>query len=152
MYLIESSLSKDVLHECFLSDKDLLEKYHVASGSGLEGCVDKTFDDLTGSHSSFKFYHIKNDNELVGFFGNETVDNVEFLTSIFVKPSFRNKESMSKAWSLITDHFDNKPFISGIYAKNTRAAKFFERNGGKVVEYLIVNNHPVILYGFNLGE
>lgn len=131
MYKIESTKNYYfILRYCYSNDKDLIEKFHVVAGTGLINCINKTIEDFKDMHESFKFYTIKKDESLFGYFGTEFINDTNFLTSFFIMPEFRNKEDSKEFWNIIFNHFDNKPFITGIYSNNTRASKWLEKNGG----------------------
>lgn len=122
-----------VLRFCYSQDKELIEKYHVTSGSSLTDCIAKTIEDFKNLHESFEFHIIKKDEEIFGYFGTEFINGVNFLTSFFILPQFRNKENSKEFFSMVRNHFNNESFITGIYAKNTRAESWLKKNGGVLV-------------------
>lgn len=140
---------KSIIKECFESDEDLLSKWHICSGEGLDICVDRTYGDIAVSGTDF--YSITKDGELVGFFGHEKVQNLNALTGFFIKPEYRNKEDVSQFWDIILKEL-NGPFICGIYEKNDRAKKFLEKNNGKLVASFKSGAHGALMYGFNLCQ
>jgi hypothetical protein len=144
MNLSKTDITKEILVECFSTDSELLSTYHIASGNTAEFCANKTFEDLKTALPSFQFFRVENDNNLIGFFGSED----KYLTTIFVKPEYRNKKDLNEFWGLILNHF-NGPFNTCIYEKNSRCAKFYERNGGMLKATPIVNGENTLFYYFN---
>lgn len=137
---------KEVLQECFSTDKDLISTYHIESGSNLDICVDRTAQDLSLADESFKLFLIYQDNELAGFFGKEH-DN--YLTTIFVKPSYRSRSAMEKIWEIISSHFISD-YYTAIYSKNTRAASFYSRNG-VCIDTFNVGTDEALAFKFSKG-
>lgn len=139
MNVVEIQPSKDFLKECFNTDKDLVEKWHIEAPSNSEVCASRTFDDLKNT-ISFKFYKIESNNDVVGFFGTEG----DFaITSFFVKPEYRDKSSL--IWDKMREKV-KPPFMCGIYKKNLRAAKFLEKMNGKIK----VNKDNKLVYVFEV--
>jgi hypothetical protein len=112
----------DIIVNCYQTDKDLINKYHVISGSGLSACVDKTASDLILNNISV--YKLIKDNKFVGYFG-ELNNN---LTGFFIIPTMRTIEIKNLFWKTITEHFKDG-FTVGIFLKNKRAIKFLKKNG-----------------------
>lgn len=117
---------KSVIKECFSTDADLISHFHISAGEGLNNCVERTYSDLRDANVSF--YRVSSGGELVGFFGIEPVQGHHALTGFFIKPEMRTKKS--EFWSLIKDATESKPFLCGVYSKNTRAVKFLKSMGG----------------------
>ena len=76
---------KELLQECFITDIDLINIYHIEAGKGIEACINRTFDDL--KLWNVKVFGLYEDNEIVGYFGKEA--NI-YLTGFFIKPEYRN--------------------------------------------------------------
>jgi hypothetical protein len=120
---------KQIIHECFLQDQALLDKWHIEAGNGLEKCVERTFKDM--SDAKVEFYAVTDRNfDLVGYFGKELTHGTEFLTGFFVCPKYRNQKDLSQFWSLVKSNF-KKPFYCGLYDKNKPAINFITKNNGK---------------------
>lgn len=124
---------KTLLTELYKEDDDLLNKYHISSGKGLEYCVDKTVRDFL-SFSSYKLYKILVDNQVVAFFGKEYVDGIWFMTGFFIKINYRTKNFVYLFWKNVKKTFSQKHIYCNIYKKNTRAQKFLEKNGKLVYQ------------------
>lgn len=135
---------KSVILESFKTDQELIDTYHVVSGSGLDNCVNKTFNDLNKADPSFKFYLLEDNNKQLGFFGKEYSN---YLTTIFIHPDYRNKQSVSKIWNLIKNEFTT-PFYTAIYKKNTRALNFYLKNNGRIIREDVYENNPFVLIEF----
>lgn len=112
---------KNIILECFSTDKDLIEKWHIVSGSGLENCTNKTVDDL--KEFKVNVYKLTQDNKLIGYFG---IENNTHLTGFFIKPEFRNKEIIQEFWNIVDSKFNNT-YMIGIFKKNVPAMKFLEK-------------------------
>lgn len=149
MLCIETQDYPSVIKECFSQDSDLVEKYHIAAGTGLESCVQRTVEDLDNCHESFKFYKVENEGKLFGFFGKEHINNISYLTSFFVMPQYRNSSDLRNYWNLVNDMFVRQPFLVGIYAKNERASKFLNKCGGLCIAQ--DDLHKVKVFAFNSG-
>jgi hypothetical protein len=132
------------LRKYFSTDKDLIDKWHIASGKDLEHCVQRTLKDLkTNVFPSFVFYEIEND---VGFFGIE--ESGEYLTTFFINPKNRNKEDIKVIWNTMLEAL--KPnFKSGLFKKNTPAINFFLKNEGRMIAEGKHNNEDYIIFEFN---
>src|SRR4051812_3169984 len=99
MQSIKTSLDSSILHQGFSSDKELIDTYHIQSGGSVEDCVNRTFEDLKQADISFEFFVVNKDNNFVGFFGSEKLGTINYLTTIFVKPEYRNSEDLKSFWS-----------------------------------------------------
>lgn len=130
MYKIQQDY-KDILSECFSSDKDLLDKWHIESGTSLENCVNRTYNDL--KQLNIEFYPLYEDSKLIGYFCKEEVYNLSFLTGFFIKPEYRKKEYIKEFWNIVNNKFNNKQFYAGIYEKNIPAINFLKRNNAKEI-------------------
>jgi len=133
MKFIEVKNYKNIIQECFKTDQELLDKWHIESGKGLEKCVERTYKDLMSLEENLKFFSIIYENELIGFFGSEKFYDTKALTSFFIIPKARNKYILNQFWNNINNHFDNDRFLCGIYSKNTRALNFLFKNQGKIL-------------------
>jgi hypothetical protein len=136
------SLTLDVIQNNFKLDKDLIDMYHIESGKGYEICSLRTYNDLKDkTDPSFKFYGVYKEDELIGFFGTELG---YYVNTIFVKPEYRNKETMSNFYKCLTD-IAGDTFVTALYSKNTRAIDFYLRNNGNIVAE--IDNFVVIKIG-----
>jgi N-acetylglutamate synthase-like GNAT family acetyltransferase len=135
-YYSETIEYLSVIQECFATDKELIEKWHVLAPCDLESCVRKTYFDLRESPSLKLFtLHKRTDDtdEVIGFFGREEIQDIKFLTSFFIKPKFRNKEVLSFFWDVVGKEIGTDLF-SALYSNNSRAQKFLERNGFNLIQ------------------
>ena len=124
---------KPIITECFSTDQELLTTFHIKAPATLQECVDDTFDKIT-NEKYFEFYSLRNDeNELVGYFGKENDNQINFLTSFFVIPKFRCGETRSEFWRIVLS-FVGCRFLCGIYDKNIRAMKFLGHQGKVIIE------------------
>ncbi len=128
MYYLEATNYKEFLFECFGTDPELIEKWHIESGTNLETCVERTFKDL--QNNKVKFYILIDNNNLIGYFGKEENNNSLYLTGFFIKPEFRTKEIVKKFWNCVNTEFMGDTFYCGIYKKNEPAYNFLLKNEG----------------------
>lgn len=123
----------DVIVNCYQSDRDLISKFHVVSGSGLSSCVDRTVSDFI--NNDINIYSISDNNQFIGYFGES---EGKFLNGFFIMPE-RRKSHKNKVWKMIQSHFNND-FKAAIYSKNSRAVKFLTNNGGILEDIMITND------------
>lgn len=120
---------KPLLKECFSTDDNLINLYHIKATKGLEACVTDTYDLL--KDCNVKIYALRNDKENIGYFG---VEGGNFLTGFFIKPSYRNKENIVEFWKIV-DSYMPSVYYSGVYKKNIPAVKFLSRRGTIKLEF-----------------
>ncbi len=140
-------LSKAVrqsIEECFATDQDLLDQWHIESGNGLENCVDRTMRDVAKFDHSFKFFTVHEGNSLVGYWG---IEFGQYINLIFVKPGFRTKDFMAKFWDEIKKSVC-EPFYTAVYSKNIPAIRFYGKLG-KELGSIRIEGNPAILFEFN---
>ena len=131
-YTIENSpveKNKWLIKHCFDGDAELVEKFHVAAGSGLDSCVENTFTTLLYGTVGYEFYILKADGEAIGYFGKEVLEDKIYLTSFAITYEYRNDKSRKALWKFICQVL-GKTFYCGLYLRNSRAIKFIENNGG----------------------
>jgi N-acetylglutamate synthase-like GNAT family acetyltransferase len=121
MIEFKSVLTNQIIEDCFATDPELIEKWHLVAGDGLEACSKKTYEDMF--ECNVDFYCIEDNKNLVGYYGVENYDGMKFLTGFFIKPSYRNKEYIKEFWNMI-DNKMNDTYMIGIYNKNERAKNF----------------------------
>ena len=124
-----------ILNECFDTDKDLLDKYHVCAPADMNTCVRKTYYDLKTAES-LKFFvlHCTNDetDDIVGFFGVIKEEKYGVLFTFFIKPKYRDQNTMDFFFDSIEKEL-GMDYYSAIYLHNTRAQRFLEKNNFTVV-------------------
>lgn len=131
--------------ECFATDVELIKKWHIGSGSGLNACIDRTMNDVAKYFdSSFRFYKVYERGELAGYWGTEFG---KYLNLIFVKPKFRNSDFLNNFWHSIKESVSN-PFTTAIYAKNKPAISFYIKHG-KIIDNFQMDGNEVVLFEFN---
>jgi hypothetical protein len=117
----KSILTNQIIKDCFTTDPELIEKWHLVAGNGLDACSKKTYEDML--QAKVDFYCIKDNENLIGYYGIENYDGIKFLTGFFLKPSYRDKEHIKEFWNMI-DNKMNDTYMIGIYNKNERAKNF----------------------------
>lgn len=125
---------KNVIYECFSTDQELIDEYHVEAGTDLDTCVDRTFKDLL-TIKDLKFNTIIEDGKICGFFGVHDLGNITSMAGYFLKNEYRNKESVLHFWRLVEKTINKKEFLVGVYKKNTRAVRFLKKKSSNFVEY-----------------
>lgn len=135
------------LFECFATDPELLSRWHIAAGSGLEGCVERTLRDVDAFDPSFRFYRAYEGDELVGYWG---VEFGNYINLIFVKPTYRTREFMPRFWRELEATVAD-PFFTAVYAKNEPATRFYARQGEifKTTEH---EGHGIVVFRFGKKE
>lgn len=135
-YFEETAEYLPVIKECFATDSELLDKWHIEAPASLDRCVRRTFNDLKNA-PTIKMFVIKcateDVSEVVGFFGHEKAMGANWMTSFFIKPKYRDKETFSFFWNCVYDITGNE-FFTAIYETNKRAKKFLEKNGFRLVQ------------------
>lgn len=121
-----------------------IEEFSRNKEAGLAGRIAKEVECLKKAGSSFKFYEIFDNGNLVGYFGTER-SPVQCLTTFFIVPEYRTHKK--KVWKFIRSHFP-RTFYAGLFKVNTRAARFFELNGGKQIAEITWEDKPSIVFQF----
>lgn len=144
MVAVVSQNILEIIESNFKTDKDLLDKYHIASPCDAKTAAQVTVDDLQETQPDFLFYEIVDydqnaqgkvvNERRVGFFGTESFKEDKFLTSFFIKPEYRKKEVVEKFWDLVGAAIGKRKYLTGVYAKNTRAINFLNKKGSMVME------------------
>lgn len=112
----------------YSSYPEITEKWHVASGAGLNGCIKRTVDDLN-SFETLRFFVVKDGIKFVGYFGIEF--DGKYMPTIFISPEYRKNKSLF--WSEVKNKM-NPIFRAGIYSKNIPCLKFYSKLGKKISE------------------
>lgn len=137
------SLVKEAVTECFTSDPDLLEKWHIAAPGTLDECVSKTMKDVEKLDDSFKFYTVIVDGSLVGYWGTQFG---KYINLIFIKPLFRCKSFVTKFLKEICDRMPDE-FLTAVYEKNEPAVRFYAKLAQSIVP-MTAHGHPIFLFRF----
>lgn len=146
MIVEETNKIFKVVKECFKTDLELCEKWHIISPNKAYKCAWRTVIDLENTNN-LHFYVMKEGDEIAGFFGTESVQGENYLTSYFVKPKYRNKEMITIFWKFVKEKIGDY-FLTMIYAKNLRAKKFLEKSGFMFLDSLHEENE-ILVYASN---
>lgn len=130
---VELSSCESVLKECFMLDEELINKYHIFAGRGLDACVQKTAEDMR-QFSNYVLYVIKQDETIAAFFGREKIGGALFMTGFCIKPEFRTKEFIGNFWDAVKNNIAQYNVYASIYKKNIPAQKFLSRKGSAVYD------------------
>lgn len=137
---------KSIVEECFSGDIDLVEKYHIKSGTSLNECVEDTFMVLKNfTNPDFMFYKII-DTEVCGFIGIEPEGG--HLTTFCLKNGYRSSENKERLWDLIVESFNGGNFNCGLYSKNERAINYLLSKGCKIGMRSIYNENPIVILNY----
>lgn len=135
---------RESINECFDTDRELLERWHIAAPASLITCVDRTMRDVGQFDDTFKFYPFYEESELAGYWGTEFGN---YINLIFVKPTFRHADFMKRFWAKVQASLDS-PFTTAVYSKNKPAIEFYEKLGERLREFEIAGN-KVTVFKFN---
>lgn len=116
-------IDKEILTKFYSSDDKLIKEYHVLAGSDLETCIERTYNDLL----DVEIEYIKENDEIIGYFGLEKSKYCNFLVGFFVMPELRKDK---KYWKEIESKLPQNTHC-GLFTKNTRAIRFLENNNYK---------------------
>lgn len=124
----------------YRDDTDLFEKYHV-SKMDLHRCVMSTLVMIGEASRNYdlQYYKVKDKKTAIGYF---IIFN-ECLYSFAISIHFRTKKVLMNWWKQVVRVL-GEHFMCSLNANNTRAVKFLERQGMKVIsqdEALIILSH-----------
>jgi hypothetical protein len=141
---VEKKDYDEVIRSAWSSDDDLIKKYHIKSGHGIDACVLDTLSVLkSGTYDDFKLFKVFNNDSEIGFIGTETFQNKPFLTTFFLYPEYRNNTIKDNYINFLFN-FVGTEFNTALYAKNIRAINWFKKNGA--TEILLKNgDHDISL-------
>lgn len=114
-------MTKQDLFDLYSTDPELIAKWHIRAGEGIEVCTDDTWE-IIKDHEihlySWGYFSIDRDSDIVPRLGG-----------FFLKPEFRNVQYKQY---FIRELYDKMPgvFLSGLHSKNTRGIKFLEKLPG----------------------
>lgn len=119
----------------FSGDEELLSHLHISPGS-LDHCVRHTLNFVMDNVDFYKgdlecYSVVFNGNE-IGYtivIRNENAPNELYSFAIHI--NYRKKEIL-QAWLAEIEKIIGKPYFIVLWAKNTRAIDFFEKNGFEV--------------------
>lgn len=132
---------KPILAECYAADPELVSRWHTVAGQGLEACIEREFSDL--KEANVRLFKVTQGEQLVGYFGKELFDGLEFLTGFFLMPSFRPQKL--EFWNLIRSEFKDN-FFCGIYEKNLPAMRFIKTRGATLYKRATLSGGSAILF------
>lgn len=125
---LEISEIEPMIRKCYESDNDLINKFHVIAGSGLDSCIKRTVSEF--KEMNLTIYTLEKDGKFFGYFGDELYDSGRNLTGFFIMPEFRKDKT--DFWKEVKNHF-NEDVNIGIFTKNARASKFLLSGGCELI-------------------
>lgn len=151
MEYIEVNDFENHIKRFFIEDDELLNTYHIVGNGNVDDCTNQTIKDLREqTDKSFRFFIVKENEEEIGYFGSEDINNVKIMTTIFVRPKHRTKEELKRFMTVVHNYF-NAPYFTAVYGKNKRAIKFFLKNGAKIMKHFKHNDNHAFLFKFGEG-
>lgn len=138
---------KRIIKVLFSSDEEFVQLCNRNGGSTTEEAVERAYKLFKNCSDTMKFFVVRDKNKLVGYFATQTYKNFNFMIGSFVRPNYRNKESLSSFWANIKSTI-NTPFYSILPKANDRAIKNYLRSGGTIINEDNVNNEPCVLIEF----
>ena len=117
-------MNKELLTELFSTDTDLLSTYHILAPNTAEVCAERTMNDLI--KYNVDIHLIKQNTEVIGYYGIEKKEGLEYLTGFFLKPEHRTKKHITDFWNIVDSSF-NSDYFACVFDKNTRAIEFLNK-------------------------
>jgi hypothetical protein len=126
---IELKELPELVELSYKDDTDLFEKYHVAK-MDLHRCVMSTLVMIgeTARNYPLEYYKVLKGKKPIGYF---IIFN-ECLYSFAINIHYRTKVVLKNWWRHVLEIL-GKHFMCSLNANNTRAVKFLERQGMKVI-------------------
>lgn len=134
-------MTKELLTELLATDLELLSIYHIEAPNTAEICANRTFKDLQNAKVEVKL--IKENEEVIGYYGIEKNGWINNLTGFFLKPKYRTKKHIINFWNEVDKNFDKDYFV-GVYSKNIPAINFLKKKSTTIYEH---NNVVVFKVG-----
>jgi hypothetical protein len=134
-----------IILSCY-SEDDALEQFSRNVGSYVDRAKSE-YECLRLVNDTFEFFTIIQNGEMIGYFGKETINDNEVLTTFFIRNEYRSDKNA--IWKFIISHFDSS-FYSGLFCVNYRAIRFYKKMGGKIVAEIVAEDKPA--YVFKFGE
>lgn len=130
---------KSIVRECFSTDSELIDEFHIKAGTSSEECIDDTCNVLFNqTYGDFEFYKILKSDRLIGFIGIEP--SAKYLTTFCLKKKDRNEGNKKELFQSIIKLLGEE-FSCALYAKNRRAIKYLIKQGMEISEGGIFNEH-----------
>jgi predicted acetyltransferase len=129
-----------MIRHCYESDVEHMMKYLLCSDQGLEFCIYKSVADFIANNITI--YSLFDNNNFVGYFGEEPAKSDKFLTGFFIMPEYR-KTLKKEFFHEIVKHFNGK-FKAALPISNKPAQNFLLKNGCEIMTF--VNNGVMFEY------
>lgn len=132
-------IKKD-LYSLYSSDPELVEKWHIKAGEGIDICVEDTWN-IIKEHELYLFDF--------GYFSIDRYsDIVPTLGGFFIKPDYRTSQGKQQFIDELCKTMP-KIFFSGLHNKNIRGIKFLEKLPGA---RLITTTDSYTYFVFRQGD
>lgn len=127
---------KPLIAYAYAGDNDLIEKYQADTTRTYQQCVDFNFNEiaeLSSAHKNVSIWEIwRDEGDLSNAIGYcVTINNEDqpgMLLSYSINKKYRDAEILT-SWLMEVEEELGTPYYTGLWAKNTRAISFFEKNG-----------------------
>lgn len=136
----QSSDIKETIRFCWQHDPEI-KGFSRNSNDDLDVRVQKEVDCL--NVENLKFFKISDGLNFVGYYGTEG----KTLSTFFIMPEYRKEKDL--VWKFITSRFE-KEFYAGLFNVNTRARKFFLKQGGVKIADTVTENKPAMVFKFEV--
>lgn len=117
-------MNKQNLFDLYSTDIELIQKWHIRAGEGIEACVDDTWE-IIKDHElylyDFGYFSIDRDGDIVPRLGG-----------FFIKPEHRNIENKQLLYREICSKMPGV-FLGTLHNKNIRGIKFLSRLPGSEI-------------------
>lgn len=134
--LIDKNDIYSIIEECYSSDDNFIKNFHELNNASTSDCISRTANDLV--KYDVKIFGLYNNDELVGYFGDELFENTNWLSGFFIIPKYR-KEFKTKIWEAIVNHF-NSNFNVAMMVKNIPAKRYLLNNGCKFKKLIVTSD------------
>lgn len=117
-------MTKQDLFDLYSTDSELIEKWHIRAGEGIETCTNDTWDIIKDHEKylyDFGYFSIDRDGDIV-----------PRLCGFFIKPNYRNAENKQLLYREICSKMPNI-FLSALHNKNIRGIKFLSKLPGSEI-------------------
>lgn len=118
---------ENIIRELYSSDVNFVNKYNVGEGENLEEQISKSVEVLSNT-PDLTVFSIRDEGNLIAYFGRQRFNEDQFLTGFFIKKEFRNRHFVEYFFIVLDAYFDGA-FYCILHYKNSKAINFIVKNG-----------------------